>query len=66
MELRRRKNKKKPKDRRKEGDESSSSDSEDYYFKDNAYLKSEFKKMHRNELDEEQDRRRRKLQSFDI
>ena len=52
MEMRRRKNKKKHK-RRGEGDEESSSDSEDFYFKDNAYLKNEFKKMHRNELDEE-------------
>ena len=44
----------------------SSSGSEDFYFNDNGYLKSEFKKMHRNELDEEQDRKRRALQSYDI
>lgn len=67
MELRRRKNAK-PKKRQGEidGEQMSSSDSEDFYFNDNGYLKSEFKKMHRNELDEEQDRKRRALQSYDI
>ena len=67
LQMRRRKDKpKKQPGQEVDQDELSSTDSEEFKFNDNAFLKTEFKKMHKNQLDEEKDRIKRQLESYDI